>query len=257
MEQNFDKIRRLSADIRIETTRAIGTAGFGHIGGSASIADVLAVLYGGMMRIDPKNPDWAGAGLDDPAQGTLRSGALCDAGTGRLFPHGVASDGQQAGHPPSQSRRLPEDARHRHDHRFSGPGISSAVGIALGNRRRAATAGPTASWATVRPTRARSGKPAGLPIIWPWIILSCLSTGTKSSWTAAWRISASPWIWRRNSGPLVFDAVTVKGYDVDGGSEPSRLPRLSRESPTALFWTPSRAWRTAGRGGGVQPLSDL
>ena len=59
MEQNFDKIRRLSADIRIQTTMAIGTAGFGHIGGAASIADVLAVLYGGMMRIDPKRPDWS------------------------------------------------------------------------------------------------------------------------------------------------------------------------------------------------------
>ena len=35
---------RLSAEIRKETARAIGSAGFGHIGGSASIADVLAVL---------------------------------------------------------------------------------------------------------------------------------------------------------------------------------------------------------------------
>lgn len=55
---DFKKLERFSADIRIETTRAIGEAGFGHIGGSASIADVLAVLYGGMMKIDPKRPKW-------------------------------------------------------------------------------------------------------------------------------------------------------------------------------------------------------
>lgn len=55
---NFDAMRRLSADIRIQTIRAIAAAGFGHIGGSASIADVLAVLYGGVMRIDPQNPAW-------------------------------------------------------------------------------------------------------------------------------------------------------------------------------------------------------
>ena len=55
---DFDKIKRFSADIRIWTLRTIAEAGFGHIGGAASIADVLSVLYGGMMNIDPKNPNW-------------------------------------------------------------------------------------------------------------------------------------------------------------------------------------------------------
>ncbi|NLF27374.1 MAG: transketolase, partial [Clostridiales bacterium] len=54
----LEEMRRFAADIRIETIKAITCAGFGHIGGSASIADVLAVLYGGVMRIDPKNPGW-------------------------------------------------------------------------------------------------------------------------------------------------------------------------------------------------------
>ncbi|MBP2033976.1 transketolase [Clostridium algifaecis] len=49
--------------IRIETIRQIATRGFGHIGGAMSICDVLAVLYGDVMKIDPKNPkledrDW-------------------------------------------------------------------------------------------------------------------------------------------------------------------------------------------------------
>ncbi|MBQ8881424.1 MAG: transketolase [Oscillospiraceae bacterium] len=55
---DFEKLKRFSADIRIWTIREIAEAGFGHIGGSASIADVLAVLYGGMMKIDPQNPKW-------------------------------------------------------------------------------------------------------------------------------------------------------------------------------------------------------
>lgn len=57
-EKEIRALRRFSADIRIATVREIGAAGFGHIGGSASIADVLAVLYGKVMRIDPKNPGW-------------------------------------------------------------------------------------------------------------------------------------------------------------------------------------------------------
>ena len=55
---DFEKLKRFSADIRIWTVRTIAKAGFGHIGGSASIADVLAVLYGGVMKIDPQNPQW-------------------------------------------------------------------------------------------------------------------------------------------------------------------------------------------------------
>jgi len=53
-----DALARLSADIRIQTIRSLACAGFGHIGGSMSIADVLAVLYGGEMRIRPQEPDW-------------------------------------------------------------------------------------------------------------------------------------------------------------------------------------------------------
>ncbi|NLW02547.1 MAG: transketolase [Clostridiaceae bacterium] len=34
--------------------------GFGHVGGSLSIADALAVLYGKHMKYDPKNPKWEG-----------------------------------------------------------------------------------------------------------------------------------------------------------------------------------------------------
>ena len=56
--ETIKRMQRLSADIRIQTIKGIASAGFGHIGGSASIADVLAVLYGAVMKIDPSNPDW-------------------------------------------------------------------------------------------------------------------------------------------------------------------------------------------------------
>lgn len=55
---NYEAMRRFSADIRIETVRMIGNAGFGHIGGAASLADVLAALYGGLMKINPAVPEW-------------------------------------------------------------------------------------------------------------------------------------------------------------------------------------------------------
>lgn len=55
---SLETMRRLSADIRIETIQALSDAGFGHIGGAMSIADVLGVLYGGVMNVRPSEPDW-------------------------------------------------------------------------------------------------------------------------------------------------------------------------------------------------------
>ncbi len=45
-----------AAEIRKLTIKAMAAAGYGHIGGSMSIADLLAVLYGGVMNVDPNDP---------------------------------------------------------------------------------------------------------------------------------------------------------------------------------------------------------
>lgn len=52
------ELQKFATQIRIETVKQIVTRGFGHLGGSLSIADALAVLYAKEMRVDPKNPTW-------------------------------------------------------------------------------------------------------------------------------------------------------------------------------------------------------
>ena len=53
---NVNEVKKFAIDIRKETIKCIGHLGVGHIGGALSIVDVLAVLYGGEMRIDPSDP---------------------------------------------------------------------------------------------------------------------------------------------------------------------------------------------------------
>lgn len=53
--QNINEIKKFAIDIRRETIKCIGNLGVGHIGGALSIADVLAVLYSGVMNVDPEN----------------------------------------------------------------------------------------------------------------------------------------------------------------------------------------------------------
>lgn len=57
-EQKAREVAILAQRIRIETLREFKAIGFGHIGGSMSIAEVLAALYGCIMKYDPRNPQW-------------------------------------------------------------------------------------------------------------------------------------------------------------------------------------------------------
>ncbi len=58
MDQKMEQeVKKYALQIRIGTIEAIKSRGFGHVGGSLSIADALAVLYGAVMHIDPKRPD--------------------------------------------------------------------------------------------------------------------------------------------------------------------------------------------------------
>ncbi len=56
--KKLQELKALACEIRIQTLTGLGTLGFGHIGGSFSIADLLAVLYGDEMKYDPANPQW-------------------------------------------------------------------------------------------------------------------------------------------------------------------------------------------------------
>lgn len=55
---NAKEVRQLAQDIRIQTLKSLTHLGFGHYGGSMSVVETLAVLYGAVMKIDPADPDW-------------------------------------------------------------------------------------------------------------------------------------------------------------------------------------------------------
>lgn len=48
----------LALAIREQSLRMVHAAGASHIGSALSIADILAVLYGGVMTLDPERPEW-------------------------------------------------------------------------------------------------------------------------------------------------------------------------------------------------------
>lgn len=56
--EKMKELRVFAQEIRVEALKTIGSLGFGHVGGSMSVVEALAVLYGSVMKVDPKNPHW-------------------------------------------------------------------------------------------------------------------------------------------------------------------------------------------------------
>lgn len=58
--EKIKELNEFAKEIRIQTMEQFVARGFGHLGGSMSIVEILAVLYGAEMKYDPKNPKWEG-----------------------------------------------------------------------------------------------------------------------------------------------------------------------------------------------------
>ena len=54
---NVNELKIFAQRIRVGILECITSRGFGHVGGSLSIADVLAVLYGDIMNVSPEMKD--------------------------------------------------------------------------------------------------------------------------------------------------------------------------------------------------------
>jgi transketolase len=57
-QEKIQELKRFATQIRLGAMQEFRVLGFGHIGGAMSIVETLAVLYGAVMNIDPKNPRW-------------------------------------------------------------------------------------------------------------------------------------------------------------------------------------------------------
>lgn len=131
---DYDGMRRLAADIRIGIVEELCSAGFGHVGGSASIADVLAALYGGVMNIRPEDPGFPQRDYFVLSKGHSGPGLYAALAAKGYFDRSWLQTLNQGG------TRLPSHCDMNRTPGVDmttgslGQGISCAVGIALGNR---------------------------------------------------------------------------------------------------------------------------
>lgn len=57
-KETLQELKILSAKIRKDVLEMLEHRGYGHMGGSLSIVELMSVLYGKQLKYDAKNPDW-------------------------------------------------------------------------------------------------------------------------------------------------------------------------------------------------------
>lgn len=132
--EKMKELRVFAQEIRVEALKTIGSLGFGHVGGSMSVIEALAVLYGDIMKIDPKNPHW-------------EDRDWCVMSKGHAGPSMYATLGLKGFYPLEQAYTLnqPHTNFPSHTDRTKTPGVdlttgslgqgmSTAVGAALANK---------------------------------------------------------------------------------------------------------------------------
>ena len=134
MNTNIQDLKRFALQIRLGTVEAIQARGFGHIGGSLSIADALAVLYGAVMRVDPRNPKWPERDKLVCSKGHAGPAVYATLGLKGFFPYeDIKTLNQPGTNFPSHCDRNKTPGVDMTTGSL-GQGASLAVGLALGDR---------------------------------------------------------------------------------------------------------------------------
>jgi len=130
------ELDRIAREIRKVTLEAIHNAGAGHTGGSLSIAEMLAVLYWRLLKIDPARPDWDGRDRLVLSKGHAAVGLYAALALRGYFPLEMMDEFDHAGgHLPGHPDMLKTPGVDMSTGSL-GQGLSVGIGMAIAARRR-------------------------------------------------------------------------------------------------------------------------
>ena len=124
----------IAEGIRLVTLQTLGGFGSGHVGGSMSIVETLAVLYGSELRCDPNNPGWEKRDRLVMSKGHAGPALYATLSLRGFFPKETLRElNRGGGRLPSHCDRIKTPGVDMTTGSL-GQGISAAIGLALGCR---------------------------------------------------------------------------------------------------------------------------
>ncbi|MBQ5728390.1 MAG: transketolase [Mailhella sp.] len=216
--------KRFATQIRIGVVEEMRARGFGHIGGSLSVCDVLSVLYEGVMRYDPKDPKWPERDKLVVSKGHAGPAVYATLALKGFFPYDMLASLNQPG------TNLPSHCDKNKTPGVDmttgslGQGTSLAVGLALGDRLAGRD---SRTFLIVGDGELNEGQ------CWEAAMFTAAKKLTNITWIIddnkrqldGWTANVlNPFNFEEKFRAFGFDAVTVKGDDVMGLYEALTAP---------------------------------
>ncbi len=134
VKPSAEQLRVIAEGIRLVTLQTFAGAGSGHVGGSMSIIETLAVLYASEMRVNPEDPGWQERDRLVLSKGHAGPALYATLALRGYFPKEMLSELNQNGtHLPSHCDRTKTPGVDMTTGSL-GQGISAAIGMALAAR---------------------------------------------------------------------------------------------------------------------------
>ena len=232
-QEQVKKLREFALEIRIGTVECIKSRGFGHIGGSLSVADLLAVLYGSVMNVDPADPKKADRDKLVCSKGHAGPAVYSTLALKGYFPYEKLYTLNQPGTDlPSHCDRKKTPGVDMTTGSL-GQGTSTAVGLALGDRLQGRDC---RTFLIVGDGEAEEGQ------VWEAAMFTAAKKLTNLVWIIDWNKKQldgyvkdinDPGDFQAKFEAFGFDAVTVDGHDVEKLYE--ALTKKAEEKPIAII----------------------
>ena len=232
-QEQVKKLQEFALEIRIGTVECIKSRGFGHIGGSLSVADLLAVLYGSVMNVDPADPKKADRDKLVCSKGHAGPAVYSTLALKGYFPYEKLYTLNQPGTDlPSHCDRKKTPGVDMTTGSL-GQGTSTAVGLALGDRLQGRDC---RTFLIVGDGEAEEGQ------VWEAAMFTAAKKLTNLVWIIDWNKKQldgyvkdinDPGDFQAKFEAFGFDAVTVDGHDVEKLYE--ALTKKAEDKPIAII----------------------
>lgn len=228
-----EALEKFALQIRIGTVESLRSRGFGHIGGSLSVADALAVLYGAVMKVDPQNPQWSERDKLVCSKGHAGPAVYATLALKGYFPYEKLMTLNQPG------TDLPSHCDHSKTPGVDmttgslGQGTSLAVGMALGDKLKGRS---SRTFLIVGDGELDEGQP------WEAAMFTAAKKVTNLVWLVDWNKKQldgcvsdilEPFSYEEKFRAFGFDACTIDGNDVEALY--AALTRQAQDKPIAII----------------------
>lgn len=227
------ELERFALEIRLATVECIKSRGFGHIGGSLSACDALAVLYGEIMDVDPRDPKKPDRDKFVSSKGHAGPAVYATLALKGYFPKEELLTLNQPG------TSLPSHCDMKKTPGVDittgslGQGTSEAVGLALGDRLQGRDC---TTYLLVGDGEANEGQ------VWEAAMFTAAKKLTNLVWLIDWNKKQldgyvsdilEPFDFEEKFRAFGFDACTIDGNDV--GQLKEALSRKASDKPIAVI----------------------